>query len=337
MMVIRSFIVLIVLLQMAFGQTAKYAGSFLELGVGARALAMGGASVANSGDVTSAFWNPAGLAMVNRFQAGSMYADLFNKLEQQSYVGALIPLMKNAAISVSWVRLSVDEIPRYEFDEDNPVTAYQRLHGQAEQLTSQPVDFFSNQNDVFIFSFARSVPYKLDLGWQYFEVPIKFGFGVNVKYIRQQIDKNSGSGIGIDFGFLTGLNLSDIFNGPNYGMLTFGLNAQDLTETRIIWDTDTKHADYIHRNFKYGVAYSQPLPFIKSVFTFNYDVDSKYNGNTHLGGELFIRSLLALRIGLNAGHFTTGAGIAMWKFRVNYAYQSHDLGNSHRVSIILVF
>ncbi len=318
-------------------QSTRYTASFLELGAGARTLAMGGAAVAGNGDVTSVFYNPGQLGLVKRFQAGSMYANLFNKLEQQSYVGAVLPLMHNATISFSWMRLSVDEIPRFDFDEEHARTAYERLHGLAEQLTYGASGFFSNQNDAFVFSFARLITHKLDLGWQYFEIPIKLGLGTNIKYIRQRIDKNTGSGIGIDLGFFTSFSLNDVFAGSNFGDLSFGLNVQDLTRTRIVWDTDTKHADRIDRNFKFGFAYIQPLPFMKSLFSFNYDMDTRYDGNTHIGGELLIRSLLAVRLGANAGYFTAGAGLALWKFRLDYAYQSHDLGNSHRVSLILVF
>ncbi len=318
-------------------QSGHYAASFLELGAGARTLAMGGAAVAGNDDVTSVFYNPGQLGLVRHFQAGSMYANLFDKLEQQSYVGAVIPLMHNATIAFSWMRLSIDEIPRFDFDEEHARTAYERLHGLAEQLTAGPVDFFSNQNDVFVFSFSRLIRHNLDLGWQYFEIPIKLGFGANVKYIRQTIDKNSGTGIGIDFGLFTGFSLNDIFAGSNFGDLSFGLNIQDLTQTRIVWNTDSKHADRISRNFKFGFAYVQPLPFLKSMLRFNYDMDSRYDGNTHIGGELLIRSLFAVRIGANAGFFTAGAGIELWRFRLDYAYQSHDLGNSHRVSLILVF
>jgi len=330
-------IALVFLFKFGWAQSGSYAASFLELGVGARTLAMGGASAAAPGDLTSVFWNPAGVAMARHLQVGSMYANLFNKLEQQSYVGALIPLMKNGTIAISWMRLSVDEIPRFEFDEEHARTAYERLHGLAEQLTAGPVDFFSNSNDVFIFTFARHVPYKLDLGWQYFEIPIHFGFGANIKYIRQQLDQNTGSGIGVDVGGLMHFSLNDIFSGTNYGDLFFALSIQDIAETRIIWDTDSKHADRVARNFKIGFGYTQPLPFIKSMLSFNYDIDTRYSGNTHLGTELLIRSLFALQLGFNTGFFTAGAGINLWKFRINYAYQSHDLGNSHRVSLILAF
>ncbi len=336
----RKFLVIWIIglfFSLSSAQSGRYAASFLELGAGARTLAMGGAAVAGNSDVTAVFYNPGQLGLIKRFQAGSMYANLFNKLEQQSYVGAVVPLMRDATISISWMRLSVDEIPRFDFDEEHARTAYERLHGLAEQLTSGPVDFFSNQNDVFIFSFSRLINHNLDLGWQYFEIPIKLGFGANIKYIRQKIDKNTGSGIGLDFGFLTSFSLNDVFAGSSLGDLSFGLNAQDLTQTRIVWNTDSKHADHINRNFKFGFAYIQPLPFMKSILSFNYDMDSRYDGNTHIGGELLIRSLFAIRLGANAGYFTAGAGISLWKFRIDYAYQSHDLGNSHRVSLILVF
>ena len=332
-----SLLVLILLANFLFAQEHRYAASFLELGVGARALSMGGTGVASNGRVTDPFWNPAGIVMVDRLQTGSMYANLYNKLEQQSYLGFVLPLMKNSFFAFSWMRLSVDEIPRYEFDEDSPITAYQRLHGQAQQLTYGPVDYFSNQNDVFIFSFARLFPTTLDLGWQYFEVPIKFGLGGNIKYIKQQIDKNKASGIGIDIGGIMSFSLKDIFAGEYYGNLNFGLNIQDVAETRLVWDTESRHADRVYRNFKYGGQYTQPLPFLSSELTIAYDVDSKYNGNTHLGAELLLKALFALRVGSNSGHITAGAGLILWKVHVNYAFQGHDLGNSHRVSLNLVF
>ena len=48
--------------QTVFG---KYAGEFLSIGVGGRALGMGGAYVALANDVTAGYYNPAGLAQYN--------------------------------------------------------------------------------------------------------------------------------------------------------------------------------------------------------------------------------------------------------------------------------
>ena len=76
---------------------------------------------------------------------------------------------------------------------------------------------------------------------------------------------------------------------------------------------------------------------MNSQITFAYDIDSKYTGATHLGAEFLFRSMLAVRAGINAGRFTTGAGIYFWKFKFDYAYQGHDLGNTHRISLLFGF
>ena len=48
----------------------KYAGEFMALGGGARAMAMGGAFAAIANDATATFWNPAGIADFASLQAG---------------------------------------------------------------------------------------------------------------------------------------------------------------------------------------------------------------------------------------------------------------------------
>jgi len=322
---------------MLLGQNTRYAGSVVELGIGSRALGMGSAYVALSNDVTGYYWNPAGLAMLPTFQAASMYANLFNTLENQSYVGAAMPVFGGASIGISWVRLSVDNIPRYEFTDTDAITAYQRINLKAQPLTSAPVDYFSSYDEIYTITFAKYTQLNLDLGWQYFEVPIDFGFGMNLKLLRQTIDQNTGSGMGLDAGVMMRISLNDIFTDPMYGDLIFGLNFQDATNTQITWDTDSKHKDRVAHNFKYGFSYMQPLTGLNSRFTFAFDLDSRYTGSTHLGSEFLYGETLAVRFGMNQGFFTAGAGLYLWKFQLDYAYQSHDLGNSHRVSLLFGF
>jgi len=76
------------------------------------------------------------------------------------------------------------------------------------------------------------------------------------------------------------------------------------------------------------------LNFINTQFTVAFDIDSRYGGANHLGGEFLYNSLIAFRFGSNESNFTTGAGLYIWKFTFDYAYQAHDLGNSHRVSVL---
>ena len=55
----------------------KYSASFLKIGVGARYLGFGGAGTAVAGDLSSFYWNPAGLAAISRIKAQLMYAGQF--------------------------------------------------------------------------------------------------------------------------------------------------------------------------------------------------------------------------------------------------------------------
>jgi len=328
------YINILILIFNANAQNGRYAASFMELGIGPRALGMGSAHVALSDDVTGVYWNPAGLAFLPNLQAASMYASLFNQLENQSYVGAALPVFGGASVSFSWTRLSIEDIPKYEFDDDYS-TALDRVFGGGTRLTQPPIGNFSNNNDAFIITFAKYVQWNLDLGWQYFEVPVDLGFGMNLKMLRQSIDDKVGSGIGLDVGFISRIGLNEIFSDIHYGDLAFGLNVQDLTQTQITWDTDSKHKDRVPYNFKYGISYMQPIIGMQSSFTLAFDLNSRYNGSAHLGGEFLYHSMLALRMGLNSGFFTAGAGLYLWKFRIDYAYQGHDLGNSHRISILV--
>lgn len=310
----------------------KYAASFLELGIGARALGMGSAYSAISDDAYGFYWNPSGLAFLNNFQVASMYADLFNSFEQQNYLSAAMPVFGGVTVSAAWIRLSIDDIPRYK--DFIPDEAGRRLRGEAAQLTDTPIDFFSSTSDAFVISFAKYQRIMLDLGWQYFEFPLDFGYGMNFKIINESLDQNKGSGIGIDLGLMLKLELSNVFNDESYGDLVFGLNVQDIAETKITWDTDSKRKDTVDRNFKFGFGFVQPLNFIASQLTFAYDFDTRYSGANHIGTELLYNSLLAVRLGSNDGNFTTGAGFYLWKLRFDYAYQSHNLGNTHRVSVL---
>ena len=56
------------LLAQSVSRVGTTAAPFLKIGVGARALAMGEASVTQASDVTALYWNPAGLGVMKRNQ-----------------------------------------------------------------------------------------------------------------------------------------------------------------------------------------------------------------------------------------------------------------------------
>jgi len=87
------------------------AGAYLRMGVGARALGMGGAFVAVADDGYSAYWNPAGLAKLQNTQASFMHARL--KLDRNfDFINYVKKDEKNkSAVGFSFAKFGVDNIP----------------------------------------------------------------------------------------------------------------------------------------------------------------------------------------------------------------------------------
>ncbi|MFM6983405.1 MAG: PorV/PorQ family protein [Chitinophagaceae bacterium] len=94
------------------GQNAtKYSNEFLQIGVGARSLGMGGAMIASSRDVYSGYWNPAGLAAIeDNAQVALMHASYFAGIANYDYGAWATKTSDNSAIGISMVRFGVDGI-----------------------------------------------------------------------------------------------------------------------------------------------------------------------------------------------------------------------------------
>src|ERR1700690_553802 len=74
---------------------AKYAGEFMAIGVGGRALGLGGAYVAAANDVTAGYWNPAALVRINYPEFSLMHDEQFGSLENFDYAGVAFPYGAN--------------------------------------------------------------------------------------------------------------------------------------------------------------------------------------------------------------------------------------------------
>ena len=150
--------------------------SAFKSGIGARALAMGGAFVAVADDATAMLWNPAGLAQLNDTRLGGMSTDLFGLGITHQFVGA-VTTFANFGIGLGWERTS---IPGQQVDED-------------EQLG----DLFTWTEQAILGTLATNI---MDIGLA----------GANVKYYMADSGLgDTASGLGFDLGLL--VNLGDMF------------------------------------------------------------------------------------------------------------------------------
>jgi hypothetical protein len=150
--------------------------SAFKNGVGARALAMGGAFVAVADDATAACWNPAGLAQINDTRITGMSTDLFGFGITHQYVGA-VTTFANIGVGFAWERAA--------------------LTGQGAGTDGTPGSLFNWNESAIIGSLATNI---MDIGLA----------GVNVKYYMADSGLgDTASGFGFDLGLL--VKLGDMF------------------------------------------------------------------------------------------------------------------------------
>lgn len=86
--------------------------NFLEIGIGARAMALAGAGATLQPGVFSMYWNPAAMAASDQFGVGFSYAALYQDLDINYYYGgAMIPFL-GGMLGVSWASLNSGDIER---------------------------------------------------------------------------------------------------------------------------------------------------------------------------------------------------------------------------------
>ena len=143
MVVIGSFFVSTALAQDA----PKYSNEFLAVGVGARALGMGSAYTAVVSDVTSGYWNPAGLLGVKGdLQVGVMHSEYFAGIAKYDYVGLAKPIDSVSTIGFTFVRFGIDNIP-------NTID----LIDPSGNIDYDRITTFSSADQAFILSYARKL------------------------------------------------------------------------------------------------------------------------------------------------------------------------------------
>ena len=103
---VTSLALVLVLSAVAFADGIGAFSAFKN-GIGARALAMGGAFVAVANDATAALWNPAGLAQLDDTRLAGMSTDLFGIGATHQYIGA-VTTFANLGIGLGWERAAID-------------------------------------------------------------------------------------------------------------------------------------------------------------------------------------------------------------------------------------
>ena len=147
------------------------AASFLDIGIGARSLAMGGAFTAVANDATALYWNPAGITNILQPTAHFYYAPWFVDIDF-THGAAVVPLGRMGTLGLSITSVTMDEMK---------VRTLQVPEGTGE--------LFEVSNLALATTYAR-------------KLTDRFSFGLNIKLVQEKIWHMNANVIAADVGCL---------------------------------------------------------------------------------------------------------------------------------------
>lgn len=312
---------------------ATTAAPFLEIGVGSRAIAMGGAFVATANDASAMYWNPAGLGRLQKFEVMFVHTRWIADISFD-YAGVILPLPGFGTFGANITTLNMGEME---------VRTVDRQDGTGE--------FFD----------ASDLAIGLSYG---FNLTDRFSIGFNVKYITQRIWKESSQGFAIDMGTLYETPVKGLYIGA--AITNFGTDMKmDGDDLLVYHDIDPYQPGNNERIFAQLQTQSWPLPlnfqlglamviFKDDFHRMTVATDAIHpvdnSESMHLGAEYALQENYFIRIGYrnlflrdSEEGFTAGGGINIGfignlQCNLDYAYADFGrLENSQRFSINIRF
>lgn len=298
----RFYVVLVVLFAAGFslaagGQTAV---SVFDIEPGVARLGAGGAGISVAAGAETVYYNPASLTEVPGISFSSFFA---------SYMG----VASYSAFSLTLRNFGVAAL------------LFNAGGIQGYDAGGSRTDTLAYRNTGFILGAGISpsdLPFIPDL-------PFDVTVGMRIKGLSSNVGGTRGSGFTVDLGVRT--RIPNITLGPvPISDVAFGLTAINLFGA-LSYETERE-------NFGMDLALGASGQFANLV---SAAIDMSLGGHgIHFGLEYWPVSTLALRLGLISKggiSVTAGVGVAVQGIMIDYAYVSHTLGGTHRVSLTVDF
>lgn len=281
---------------------------FLKLSVGARETAMGESAAAVCGDVTAMYWNPAGLAKIERKEVNFSHSDALMDATLE-FLGGAYSFGKYGTLAAGGIFYLIKPVP---------VTG----------MSGEVLGDLNWRDQAIILSYGYKISESLAVG-------------AGVKYVqRLEDDPIFGSAQGSTYGLDAGLTYKTPLKGLDIGcaLLNSGPELQMTGE---------KKKDALPQTTRAGLAYGFDTANNMSV-TFAGDMFRVLGGEWSFGGgcEIFIHKMLGIRVGYykkegNIVGNTYGVGLKTGSIRIDVSNvpASEIVGytRSNKVSFSLLF
>ncbi len=286
---------LLCLLSISYAQN-KYSNEFLSLGLGARGLAMANTMCAITDDVTAAYWNPAGLArMEKRYELALMHAEYFAGIAKYDYAGIGYKIDDRSTVALSYIRFGVDNI----------MNTTELIDAQGN-VDYDRITYFSTSDNALLLSYS----------YNFAQVP-GLALGANAKVIYRNIGKFAHAwGFGLDFGiqyqrkgWQAGALLRDgssTFNAWSYNLSqemldVFALTGNEIPENDLEMTLPSlilSGAKYVEFGKGFNASFALGLDC-----TFDGERNTLIHSNLicvdpHFGMEFAYKKIVALRAGI---------------------------------------
>ena len=324
----------------------KYSNEFLNIGAGARGLAMGGAVISNQNDVYAPMWNPAGLTEIDRdWQGAAMHAEYFESIAKYDYISFAKALDSNdGVLGISIVRLGVDNI----------LNTTQMIDSEGN-IDYDKISKFSTSDYAGVISYAFHPAGKE-----------KLSVGVNAKIVYRNVGKFANG-----FGF--GFDLGAIYNADSG--YKFGAMLRDAITTVNFWSINQKELSAIVNGEEFNPAPKDKMEItmpklnmgLSKNFELNRDLELLPEAGVnvdfaktaalistdfasitpYLGAELSFQKMIFVRAGVNKFQNVTdiedlkrkvtfqpsaGIGVRYRGLTLDYAITSTGIGGSNYFS-----
>ncbi len=314
-----SIYIIILFLISGLGRLVYSAGSnsaeFLQLGVGARPMGLGGAFVAVCDDPNGMYWNPAGASRIRRKEITMMHNEHFQDINYQMVAYAHPIQGTQITLGGGINYLSLKNIDGYN-------------------VSGEATGKFNIYNACGLLCFSQGIGQYLS-------------FGINAKAIMERLEEEEAQGLTFDIGglvfspredFSLGLSLQNIG-----GSLKFVREKEPLprnTKIGLAYRTKLEFPFSEDLTIHTGKDRRQIHNFIASLDLNMPMYDSNYIA---LGSEYWLYEWFAVRLGYRTKsdigdglHY--GLGFAYRDLGIDYAFVPYgDLGSSHRVSFYFIF